>query len=374
MGLIVISDFTFITSAEKSDVGLCRKNNEDSIISLPEFGVYCVADGMGGVKDGEVASQAVVDTLEESFVTGTDSVYAVTAAASAKIVALALNKASKWIENRSQEKGVQGSGSTAIAMVFDKVMPGRAIIVHAGDSRAYCFRNKKLIQLSSDHSVAAEAGIKDENDLPPMLRGVITRAIGLQAVVEVEFTPVEVKAGDIFFLCSDGLSRMVSDKKISSILKKNLKNGNQEIVDELIGSALKAGGKDNVSVVLMRIAEKLPEGPMMAIPEETLRLEAMELPKAGEIPETDDEGSITGETVMNPFHSDDGMMECSTPGSDSGDDDFVTPVESPQRGAAEDVSRESSAKHKSSFVMLIIGAVVVIALAAVAIWFYKNNA
>jgi serine/threonine protein phosphatase PrpC len=278
----VISDFTFITSAEKSDVGLCRKNNEDSIISLPEFGVYCVADGMGGVQDGEVASQAVVDTIEESFVTGSHAVHAVTAKASAKIVALALNKASKWVENRSQEYGVQGCGSTAIAMVFDKIMPGKAIVLHAGDSRAYCFRNKKLIQLSTDHSVAAEAGIKNEDDLPPMLRGVITRAIGLQPVVDVELTPVDVKAGDIFFLCSDGLSRMLSDKKISTIIKKKIKSDNQEIVDALIDNALIEGGKDNVSVVLMRIADNLRDGPLMAIPEETLKLEAMALPRAGD--------------------------------------------------------------------------------------------
>jgi hypothetical protein len=221
--------------------------------------------------------------------------------------------------------------------------------------------------------VAAEAGLEDENDLPPMLRGVITRAIGLKPVVEVEFNPVEVKAGDLFFLCSDGLSRMLNDKKISSILKKNLKRGNQEIVEELISNALKAGGKDNVSVVLIRIADKLPEGPLMAIPEETLRLEAMALPKAGDASEADEEGSITSETVMNPFHSDDGMVECSTPGSDSGDDGFVTPVDSPQRGAAEDLSNKGDKKPKCSAALFFLVGLIAMALAAAAIWFYING-
>jgi len=373
----VISDFSFITAAEKSDIGLRRKNNEDSLISLPEFGVYCVADGMGGVQDGEVASQAVVDTLEESFVTGRDSVYAVTAKASAMLVARAVNKASRWVESRSQERGIQGCGSTVIAIVFDKVMPDKAIVLHAGDSRAYRFRNKKLTQLSTDHSVAAEAGIADENDLPPMLRGVITRAVGLQPVVNVEMTPVDVRAGDIFVLCSDGLSRMVSDKKIAAIILKNLRRSNQEIVDALIESALSAGGKDNVSVILMRIADKLPEGPLMAIPEETLQLEAMELPAPGKTGGDqnahDDGGSSTGETMSDPQHTDEAMMECSTPTGDSGEGERVTPVESPQGALSEEELPADKGKSRMSLTVLIMGAAVAAIIVGVAVAVYFAN-
>jgi len=366
----VISDFEFITSAEKTDVGLKRKNNEDSIISLPQFGVYCVADGMGGVQDGEVASQAVVDTLEECYVTGSDSLSAITARASANIVIMALNKASKWIENRSQEKGVKGCGSTAVAIVFDKVMPGRAMVLHAGDSRAYRFRDKKLQQLNTDHSVAAEVGIADENDLPPMLRGVITRAIGLNAVVDVEETPVEVKADDIYLLCSDGLSRMLDDKKICSIIKKNQKKSNSDVVDALVDSALNAGGKDNVSVILMRIASDLPEGPLMAVPEDTLRLESMDFAAVldtGEddsLSHDDDDESDTGDTATRQTHFDNGVAECSTPVSDSDEGNIVTPVETPAEGS---LSPERNVSGETSKVLILVFCVLLVLIIAAVI-------
>lgn len=360
----MISDFSFITTAEKSDVGLRRKNNEDSMISLPEYGVYCVADGMGGVQDGEVASQAVVDTLEESFVTGADSAYAVTAKASAMLVIRALNKASQWVERRSQERGIQGCGSTAIAIVFDRVMPEKAIVLHVGDSRAYRFRNKKLVQLSTDHSVAAEVGIADERDLPPMLRGVITRAVGLQPVVNVEVTPVDVKAGDLFFLCSDGLSRMVSDKKIAAILNSHFKKSNQEIVDALVANALRAGGKDNVSVILMRIADELPSGPLMAISTETLKLEAMELPVPDQ-PDGDEEGSSTGETLADSFHADEALMECSTPAGDSDGGPDLTPVEA----SLTEATGSAQVWPKKVAILLLLTAVVFMAAVAAVIYF-----
>jgi len=374
----VISDFTFITSAEKTDVGLKRKNNEDSIISLPQFGVYCVADGMGGVQDGEVASQAVVDTLEECYVTGSDSASAITARASANIVIMAFNKASKWVEDRSHEKGLKGCGSTAVAIVFDKVMPDRAMVLHAGDSRAYRLRNKKLQQLNTDHSVAAEAGIADENDLPPMLRGVITRAVGLNAVVDVEETPVEVKADDIYLLCSDGLSRMLNDKKICSLIKKNQKKSNSEVVDILIDSALKAGGKDNVSVILMRVSSDLPEGPLMAIPEDTLRLESMDLaavvePGGDAALSHDDDESYTGDTVTGQTHFDDGVAECSTPASESDEMDIMTPHETPAKGA---LSPEINVSGGTSKVLILISGVLlvlIIAAAVAAALYFKKN-
>ncbi len=246
--------FDYIESVERTDIGCKRKNNEDSIISLSAYGVYCVADGMGGAQDGEVASQAIVDALEECFVSGSDAVSAATASESAEIVAMALNKASSWIERRSRERGIQGSGSTAVVMVFDQAMPAKATVMHAGDSRAYLFRGRKLTQLSTDHSVASEIGVTDENDLPPILRGVITRAIGLNPQVEAEETAVDVRPGDIYMLCSDGLTCMVSDKKIAAIFKKQSKGELQVLVDALVDEALKMGGRDNVSVILIRIA------------------------------------------------------------------------------------------------------------------------
>ncbi len=351
----------YIESVERTDVGCKRKNNEDSLISLPDYGVFCVADGMGGAQDGEIASQAVVDALEERFVSGTDAAYAVTAAASAKIVAMALNKASGWIEQRSQERGTQGSGSTAMVMVFDKVMPERAIVVHAGDSRAYLYRDKKLIQLSVDHSVATEAGVADENDLPPMLRGVITRAVGLKPQVIVEETPVQVQPGDIFMLCSDGLSRMLSDKKIAAIFKKNCRGELKTLLDTLIDDALEAGGKDNVSVILIRIADELPKGPLMEVPEETRRIEKMRLDRTADDPATADTAGATGETAaVDSGHSDPALMECATPGGDSGENELRTPTAHAAGPSAKGTG--------SRTLLLVLAAVVTVAALAAALY------
>jgi serine/threonine protein phosphatase PrpC len=360
--------FKYIESVERTDVGCKRKNNEDSLISLPEYGVFCVADGMGGAQDGEIASQAVVDAIEERFVSGVDSAYAVTAAASAKIVAMALNKASSWIEQRAQERGTQGSGSTAMVMVFDKVMPERAIVVHAGDSRAYLYRGKKLIQVSVDHSVATEAGVADENDLPPMLRGVITRAVGLKPQVAVEETPVEVQPNDIFMLCSDGLSRMLSDKKIAAIFKRNSREELKKLLDLLIDEALAAGGKDNVSVILIRIADELPEGPLMEVPEETRRIEKMRLDAADDESSTADTAGATGETAAaDSGHSDPALMECATPGSDSQESDLRTPTAN--------VTGPSVRSSGSRTLLLVLAAVVLTAaLAAALYWLNAHRA
>ncbi len=265
--------FTYLASAELTDVGRRRKNNEDAVLRLPAQGVFCVADGMGGVQGGEVASKATVDALRQTFTDSPDAPYAVTATASARLIARSLNRASQWIKVHSEERGLAGAGSTVVAIAFDQVNPSTALILHAGDSRAYRLRADKLVQLSADHSVAAAAGLPDDKDLPAMFRGVITRAVGLENTVTLEETPTDVQAGDLFLLCSDGLSKMVSDKHLQKLLHKHLGDGPHALAQILVDEALKAGGEDNVSVVLVRVAQTLPAAPTMAIPPQTLALE-----------------------------------------------------------------------------------------------------
>ena len=294
--------FPYLVTAELTDVGHRRKNNEDAVLRLPEQGVFCVADGMGGVQGGEVASQAVIDTLRQTFSDSPDAPYAVTAAAAARLVARAINRASQWIKARSDERGLAGAGSTAVIMAFDQVSPSKALILHAGDSRAYCFRADKLVQLSADHSVAAAAGLPDDKDLPAMFRGVITRAVGLENTVCLEETPADVQAGDLFLLCSDGLSKMLSDKQLHKLLHKHLDDDLEALVKLLVDEALKAGGEDNVSVVLVRVAAALPQAPTREIPPETLALEASVLapePRPLNPPPSSDEAPTqeTGQTV-----------------------------------------------------------------------------
>ena len=290
--------FSHLASADLTDVGRVRKNNEDSVICLPEQGVFCVADGMGGVQGGEVASKATVDALREEFTASPDAPFAVTSAASARMVARAVNRASRWIKARSEERGIAGTGSTAVVLAFDRVTPSAAKVLHAGDSRAYRYRADKLQQLSTDHSVAAAAGLPDDKTLPPMFRGVITRAVGLENTVQLEETPVDVAAGDVFLLCSDGLTKMVSDKHIAKLLRKHRGGDLQAAAKTLVDEALHAGGEDNVSVVLVRVADSLPQSPTMEVPPQTRQLE--EAPIAAAAPpgaKPDEPESETGQTV-----------------------------------------------------------------------------
>ncbi len=297
--------FSYLSSADLTDVGRRRKNNEDSLIRLPESGVFAVADGMGGVQGGEVASKAVVDALREAFTVSPDAAFAVTAASAACLVARALDHASQWIKARSDERGTVGTGSTAVVLVFDRVAPSRALILHAGDSRAYRYRADRLVQLSADHSVAAAAGLPDDKNLPAMFRGVITRAVGLESRVQLERTATDVQPGDLFLLCSDGLNKMVSDKLLHKLLKKHRNDSLEETVRVLIDEALKAGGEDNVSALLVRVGDRLPEAGAQAIPPQTLKLEqeaaaaeepATVPPAAGDEQETG-QTADTGRTV-----------------------------------------------------------------------------
>lgn len=351
--------FAYLKSAELTDVGKKRKNNEDSIVSLPERGLFCVADGMGGVQGGAVASQAVADALREAFTDSPDAPFAVTAKASARMVARALNGASQWIKTRADERGLAGSGSTAVVLAFDRVTPGRALVLHAGDSRAYRLRADKLFQISADHSVAAAAGLANERDLPAMFRGVITRAVGLDFTVELEETETDVAAGDIFLLCSDGLTKMVPDKLINKILRKRASASLDEQAKLLVDAALDAGGEDNVSVILVRVEGDLPQAPTMEIPPETLTLEALPaVPPtagpagAGPMAETAERGfdAPTAETGQTP------PTPCSAGG--------YTPI--PVTATAKDGSEPATQKSSPRSLALLFVLVVTLFAAAAA--------
>ena len=293
--------FPYLVSADLTDVGHRRKNNEDSVLRLPEQGVFCVADGMGGVQGGEVASKATVEALKEAYTAWPEAPFAVTMEAGAQVVGRALNRASQWIKARGAERGLAGTGSTVVVLVFDRVTPSQAMILHAGDSRVYRYREDKLEQLSADHSVAAAAGLPDDKNLPAMFRGVITRAVGLENGVVLEKTPVDVMARDLFLLCSDGLNKMVSDKALHKVLRKHRDDDIQVLARVLINEALKAGGEDNVSVVLVRVAVNLPAGPTMEVPPQTRVLEQMPTVPVEAAPDedavTEDPERVTGQTV-----------------------------------------------------------------------------
>jgi protein phosphatase len=274
-----MNDFDHLSAAALSDIGHRREKNEDAIVSLTRQGVFCVADGMGGVQGGEIASRFTVDAVRDTFTASPDAPFALTAEASARLAGRAINAASQRIQAYAAQHGVAGAGSTVVVLVFDRSTPARAFVLHAGDSRAYRYRDTALSQLTADHSLAAAAGISQTAPLPPHLRDVITRAVGISPSVELERTAVAVRPNDLFLLCTDGLSKMVPDRQLEALLEQSDGLPLDARAQRLVDAALAAGGEDNVSVLLVRVADVLPSASPRPIPPETRELETSPLEK-----------------------------------------------------------------------------------------------
>jgi PPM family protein phosphatase len=236
-------------AAGLSDVGKERKHNEDRFILLPEFGVFVVADGMGGHQSGEVASRMAASSVAGYFRSGPrrpsirEALVSSIADANAKIFARA-----------DDSRAHRGMGTTVVAAAF---CPSDAMlyIAHAGDSRCYRIRDGRMAQLTRDHSLLQDALIErpdlTESDLSYLPRNVITRALGIGPSVELDVRAEPVEPGDCFLLCSDGLHGLVTDGDMVNIVM-----GSRTLTDAckaLIKRANANGGKDNITAVLMRI-------------------------------------------------------------------------------------------------------------------------
>jgi serine/threonine protein phosphatase PrpC len=177
----------YFESAELSDVGRKRKNNEDACWRLPSQGIFCVADGMGGVVGGDLASAAITTALQDVFSRAVPKEQP-SLAGRVGLFRKAANQASKWIKDFADEKAIGQMGSTVVALVFDPSYPSRAVGLHAGDSRLYRFRNGKLQLLTADHSAVAALAKKlgcDPASLPAKFQNELVRAVGLKESVEL---------------------------------------------------------------------------------------------------------------------------------------------------------------------------------------------
>jgi serine/threonine protein phosphatase PrpC len=251
-----------------SDTGRKRPHNEDSSITDPEIGLALVADGMGGYKAGEVASaiaaKAVLDTVrgDVSLPSSTKSADAdgdSSLSVEALLVRDSIVDANSHIYRTATEvPQCQGMGTTIVAVYFHD---NTAIIAHVGDSRVYRFRDDDLSQITNDHSLVQE--LIDRGFFTPeeaeanTPKNLVTRALGIDATVEVDVMQEVTKPGDIYLLCSDGLNDMVDDEEIRLTLSKY--SGNlAEAAHELVRLANESGGKDNISVVLARPRAPFP--------------------------------------------------------------------------------------------------------------------
>ncbi len=223
-------------------VGKVRKNNEDSI-AIIEPETFVVADGMGGQAAGEVASKMLIDIT-------TNFLSSVSAPFNEDILKQAIIKSNTEILRESENNpSRRGMGTTAtILHIYNQ----RAYFAHVGDSRIYRLRNKNLEQITQDHSYVEElvrAGkiTEAEARVHPM-KNVLTQAVGAVKEISVDTANFAVEVGDIFLICSDGLTNMVTDEKIAEILMTSLNPS-----ETLIQAALENGGLDNVSVIVVGV-------------------------------------------------------------------------------------------------------------------------
>lgn len=242
-----------------SDVGLTRAHNEDYFEVDPRHNLYVVADGMGGHSHGEVAAQLAVRTIHDFIVKTSDRDTTWPFAGDARLarhsnlLKMAVRMAhDKVLAAISQDGSLHGMGTTVVGFLLEGTV---AAVAHVGDSRAYRLRGGRLDQLTQDHTWVHEqvvAGfLSKEQARSHPLKNVVTRALGGESDVLVDVREIEVQPGDLYLLCSDGLTAMLGDADLRERLGSGL--GLHEICRSLVDEANSRGGIDNVTVVLLAI-------------------------------------------------------------------------------------------------------------------------
>jgi PPM family protein phosphatase len=249
--------FASVSSAWVSNTGLVRAHNEDNCYANDEIGLYVLADGMGGYNAGEVASKLAVDELRhrvpERFMPSDD------ASTKEAILVEATKLANKSILKTAKTRPeCLGMGTTLVSVLMNAA---NASIAHIGDSRAYFYAKAagRLSLLTKDHSVGQELvdrGAMKSTDLERFpMRGVLTRALGVEPDITVDTMSLNLAEGDAILLCSDGLSDMLYADEMAQVFDRCLKQGATidcaEVANELVVLAMKKGGSDNVSAMVM---------------------------------------------------------------------------------------------------------------------------
>ena len=243
-----------IEAAGISHVGMVRSHNEDSLTILADVGCYVLSDGMGGYNAGEVASALAVDAVGTYLSGFKDALIGNPDPDPVSAIADAIEAANrKIIETGALRPECLGMGSTIVAVMLlgEKLWYG-----HVGDSRLYCIRAGKIQQLTRDHSVGQEmtdAGVMTKDQARQYQgRGILTRALGVEPDVRPDVGCTDLQAGDVFVVCSDGLSDMLADQKIAEIIHHRRNTTCHTIALALQTEALAAGGTDNVSALILR--------------------------------------------------------------------------------------------------------------------------
>lgn len=246
----------------RTDVGLIREGNEDVFVVDVELGLYAVCDGMGGHAAGEVAAEMTANSVERSIREQSDVIARVEhdpnhAGDLSAVVVDALRRACQEVHAKaSSDAGLAGMGCTATVLV---TAGGKAVMAHVGDTRLYLLRSGQAHQLSSDHTMAAElvrqgAIDADAGRAHPHAH-VLTRAIGLHPLVDIETLAFDLVPGDRMVLCSDGLADYIPSP--AWLAEQVSMRTVEDLPDDLVSFALEAGGHDNVTVVAVEVEGEL---------------------------------------------------------------------------------------------------------------------
>lgn len=246
----------------RTDPGPVRENNEDAMLADTESGIFLVADGMGGHAFGEVASAVAVEVIHRVLLSDVEDPDETRLMRDVDVeddsdrlrerLRYAMNQGSIAIRHKARElPGGDDMGTTVVVLLVDR---DRAHIAHVGDSRAYLFRNGRLQRLTRDHTVVQQE--IDAGRLTPELarlvphKNILTQSVGFHGPVEPDTSTRVLTAGDLFILCSDGLTDALDDEAISLLASKNPAD---MLADTLVESALDAGAEDNVTVMCVQV-------------------------------------------------------------------------------------------------------------------------
>ena len=271
-----------------SHPGRKRRRNEDAwVCNAP---LFAVADGMGGARGGEIASRVAATALGES----------VDGSGESRVVAL-IQEANRQVYERAREDSdASGMGTTITVALFEN---GIVSIGHVGDSRAYLIRDRKVDQLTEDHSLVAElvrsGRLSPEEAVTHPQRSVITRALGTDPDVDVDAFSVEAKPGDLFLICSDGLTAMVDDATILDVVERQ-RDDLDAAAKELIAAANRNGGEDNITVVFFEVVEEGAQKPSDTTPMPALGEEPEPAEKSDEDTLTEADGVPAVDTMVVP--------------------------------------------------------------------------
>ena len=236
----------YFQAGAHTDTGLVRRENQDSYRCLPSGGLFVVSDGMGGGDGGERASAIVVRTLAKAGRTPLKNL---------STMVKFSHQANAEIQNFAAANHLRGMGATIVGMVLSPFRPTLAMLFSAGDSRCYRLRRKRLELLTTDHTIASAMGVA-EAKLARHLQGVLTNVAGCGPKFFLETRDLELMDHDLYLLCSDGVSRQLSESEIKQIVSSSAEP--EQKAKDLIAASLDHGGIDNATAVVIAFGE-IPE-------------------------------------------------------------------------------------------------------------------